>query len=74
MRPSTGVTDPISTTPENASEPATPTPTPTSEEMSGMTAGRNAPSMTTSTTAAMSTPAISPGPMMPSVELAISVE
>ncbi len=35
ITPSTGVTDDMSTTPEKASEPATPTPTPISDEISG---------------------------------------
>ena len=46
ITPSTGVTDDMSTTPEKAREPATPTPTPRIEESSGRAAGSNEPNMT----------------------------
>ncbi len=68
MTPSTGVTDDMSTTPENASAPATPTPTPISDDSSGTSAGSRRASMTIRTIAAMMTPMISPGPMSPSID------
>ena len=64
----------MSTTPAKASEPATPTPTPISEEMSGRLAESSEPSITMSTMAAMSRPMTSPGPISPSTPLAISDE
>ncbi len=71
MTPSTGVMEAMSTTPENAMEPATPTPTPTREVISGATAGRRARNITRSTIAAMTTPTTSPGPTIPSIEVAL---
>ena len=62
MTPRTGVTDTISTTPENDMAPSTPMATPMSAVMMGRPAATSVPSMTNSTIAATTRPTASPGP------------
>ena len=74
MTPSTGVTETNSTTPENDSDASDATPTPSSAVRSGSAAPRTVPSMTNRTIAAITTPAISPGPRIEGTVCAISWE
>ena len=74
ITPSTGVTETNSTTPENDSEASDATPTPSSAVTSGRAPPSTVPSMTKSTIAATTTPAISPGPRMDGTVWAMSCE
>ncbi len=74
ITPSTGVTETNSTTPEKDSEASDAMATPSSAVSSGRAAPITVPSMTKRTIAAITTPAISPGPRMDGTVCAISCE
>ncbi len=63
MMPSTGVTLDMSSTPDSDSAASTAMPTPTRAVTMGSAAAMTVPSMTSSTTAAIARPAISPTPI-----------
>ena len=74
ITPSTGVTDTNSTIPENDSDASEATPTPSRAVTRGRAAPSTVPSMTNRTMAAMTTPAISPGPRIEGTVWAISCD
>jgi len=74
MTPSTGVTDAISIALDSDSAARTPMLTPISAVRIGSPAPMSVPSITISTSAAITTPAISPIPMMAGVVCATSAE
>ncbi len=73
ITPSTGVTDAMSTIPENASDAVTPTPTPTTAVTMGSDAAMTVPSITMSTMAAKTRPTTSPMPKISGTPCARSV-